>query len=477
MKKEGEERRIELLRKLVHVGSGFLALLLCVLSWKQALLLALGAFVFNLLVLPRIGGRSMHREHEKARGWAFGILVYPLSVGVLIVVFRDRLELAAAGWALMAFGDGMASVVGSLAGRHRLPWNPRKSWEGIAAFVVFGVGIGLPIAALVAAGQSRILGSAWPLAVGLVVAAVVTALAESVDSGVDDNIVVPLLGAGLAWIVADLGSSDALAVASHWRETLVRGGIAFVGCGLLAIVAVRSTTLTRSGAVAALLLGAIVAGAGGLLAFLCLVTFFALGVGATRIGRRIKEARGIAQARAGRRGVGNVLANGGVAGLLALVIWPLGNEDDKGMSIWFACLVAALSTAAFDTVSSEIGKAYGRRTFLPTTLRRVPPGTEGAVSLEGTLAGAVAAALVLLAPTTIAFPRVWLTDAPWLLTFAAGCVAAGFVGSTFESVVGALCHDRGHAIHNDFLNFANTAVGAATMALLWPLLTRTLGAE
>ena len=51
---------------------------------------------------------------------------------------------------------------------------------------------------------------------------------------------------------------------------------------------------------------------------------------------------------------------------------------------------------AADTASSEIGKAYGRRTFLITTLRPVPPGTEGAVSLEGTTAGAVAALLVAL---------------------------------------------------------------------------------
>ncbi len=55
---------------------------------------------------------------------------------------------------------------------------------------------------------------------------------------------------------------------------------------------------------------------------------------------------------------------------------------------------AAVATAAADTCSSEVGKAFGRRTFLITTLRPVPPGTEGAISVEGTLGGLLGAALV-----------------------------------------------------------------------------------
>src|SRR5690606_15455592 len=56
--------------------------------------------------------------------------------------------------------------------------------------------------------------------------------------------------------------------------------------------------------------------------------------------------------------------------------------------------VAAVIAGSSDTVSSEVGKAYGRRTWLVTSLRRVPPGTSGAVSSEGTAAGAAAALLL-----------------------------------------------------------------------------------
>ena len=53
--------------------------------------------------------------------------------------------------------------------------------------------------------------------------------------------------------------------------------------------------------------------------------------------------------------------------------------------------VAALTAGGSDTVASEIGKAFGRHTWMVHTSRAVPPGTPGAISLEGTAAGLVGA--------------------------------------------------------------------------------------
>jgi uncharacterized protein (TIGR00297 family) len=74
---------------------------------------------------------------------------------------------------------------------------------------------------------------------------------------------------------------------------------------------------------------------------------------------------------------------------------------------------ASFASKLADTTSSEIGKAYGRTTYLITTLQRVPRGTEGAVSLEGTAAGAAAAAG--LGGIAYALGQVlWLGDlGPW----------------------------------------------------------------
>ena len=121
-------------------------------------------------------------------------------------------------------------------------------------------------------------------------------------------------------------------------------------------------------------------------------------------------------------------------------------------------MVAALATAVFDTVSSEIGQVWGNHPFLITTLRSVPPGTEGAVSVEGTLAGMSAAAG--LAATAAALGL----NGSFGWTGVGIVVAAAFIGTTIESVLGALGSRRGSLlsdIDNEAMNFTNTFVGAA----------------
>ena len=114
----------------------------------------------------------------------------------------------------------------------------------------------------------------------------------------------------------------------------------------------------------------------------------------------------------------------------------------------------AFATAAADTASSEIGQLLGRRTYLVTTFRPVPRGTEGAVSLEGTLAG-IFASLVIAALGAALGLFSW-KGVPVV-------VFAAFVGTTFESVVGAALEKR-QLLDNEALNFLNTLVGALVAA-------------
>ena len=122
-----------------------------------------------------------------------------------------------------------------------------------------------------------------------------------------------------------------------------------------------------------------------------MVSFFVLGTLATKLGYRVKAARGIAQEKGGARGWRHALANGAVPALLALLAAAAHEPLHALLVLAYA---AAVATAAADTCSSEVGKAYGRRTFMITTLRPAAPGTEGAVSLEGTLGGLAGALAV-----------------------------------------------------------------------------------
>ena len=118
---------------------GGFAFLLRDLTWPQAAAMAAVAFLFNWQVLPaHRRARTSGAAPTTPRGTRSGIFLYPLAVLGLVLFFRNELWMAAAVWGVLALGDGMASIVGQAVGGPRLPWNPRKGWAGLFAFVVFG---------------------------------------------------------------------------------------------------------------------------------------------------------------------------------------------------------------------------------------------------------------------------------------------------------------------------------------------------
>jgi uncharacterized protein (TIGR00297 family) len=177
-----------------------------------------------------------------------------------------------------------------------------------------------------------------------------------------------------------------------------------------------------------------------------LITLFLLTFAATRFGRTRKEYRGLAEARAGRR-ASQVIANLGAAALCASF------DSYFSFITGFAC-IAALAEATADTMSSEIGQAIGGPAFLITNFRRVPPGTDGAISLVGTTTGVLGAAAIIY----IGFPSAaWFIKAPLL--------AASAAGLFFDSLLGATLERRGW-IGNDLVNFASTTLTAAIAVAL-----------
>jgi len=228
----------------------------------------------------------------------------------------------------------------------------------------------------------------------------------------------------------------------------------------VAIAPVR--LLTRAGLVHAWGLGTLVWGSLGWPGFAIVAFYFLAGSALTRLGMARKQAAGLAERRAGARGPENVWGSAltGAACALATLAAPAPQSAlfVLGYAASFSTKLAdSFSTKLADTTASEVGKAYGRRTFSPATLRPVPPGTEGAVSWEGTLAGAVASAVLALVA--------WATGA--IAAVGVGwCVAAALVATTLESAIGATLQQRWAWLTNEAVNVAHTAIGAAmAMAL------------
>src|SRR5512133_3135038 len=105
------------------MAMGLFALALRFFTWWEAAACALAAFLFNLFVLPRIGGRALYRPADLSRGYPLGILFYPLSVLLLVLAFPARPDIAAAAWGILAAGDAFAAAVGGASRGPRLPWN------------------------------------------------------------------------------------------------------------------------------------------------------------------------------------------------------------------------------------------------------------------------------------------------------------------------------------------------------------------
>jgi len=184
-----------------------------------------------------------------------------------------------------------------------------------------------------------------------------------------------------------------------------------------------------------------------------LIVLFLLTFAATRFGRSQKESLGVAEGRSGRR-ASQVIANLGAAGLLAVI----GTTGSHIAILALAACVAALAEATADTVSSEIGQALASSrphasllstTILITSGRTVPPGTNGGISLAGTVAGTLAAFFVIV------FSPFAYTYGPALCIF-----AGAFSGLIFDSILGATVERKGW-LNNDLVNFASTVFAAA----------------
>ena len=118
-----------------------------------------------------------------------------------------------------------------------------------------------------------------------------------------------------------------------------------------------------------------------------------------------------------------------------------------------------------DTFGSEIGKRWGRHTVLITTLRPVPPGSEGAISLEGTAASLVGSALMALLMLALGL----LSGAStWLLV-----TLVGLVATLLESLIGATAQQRWRWLSNELVNGIQTAIAALLAMALWVVLAGT----
>lgn len=221
------------------------------------------------------------------------------------------------------------------------------------------------------------------------------------------------------------------------------------------LVCITASVLTKKLTVTAALTGGVLA----LLIFFgvgwagiaLLGAFFTLGTLATSWQKGVKQGLSIAQEK-GRRNAGQVLANGGAAGLLGglAIVLP------QNASLHLFLIAAVFSSATADTISSELGSVYGRGFYDILTFKKGLRGADGVISIEGLLFGFAGSAIMALIHASA---EGWSERVTWILI-------AGTVGNLTDSYLGATL-ERKSVIKNDAVNFLNTVMAIVVALLLW----------
>ena len=202
-----------------------------------------------------------------------------------------------------------------------------------------------------------------------------------------------------------------------------------------------------------IIIGTLIYTFSGLPGLILLALFLILSLAATKICEVKKELPGIALGKGSIRGAKNALANCSLAAVFAFLSYATLYSN-----IFLLCLAASLAAAAGDTVSTEIGQSYGKKAFFIASRRAVPPGTEGAVSLEGTLAGFLASFFMAAGALFLG-----IIEGVTLLVI---CVLSSVMANLVESLIGSTVGRKG-LIDHDMMNFANTAAAATVASLLY----------
>lgn len=216
----------------------------------------------------------------------------------------------------------------------------------------------------------------------------------------------------------------------------------------------RTSLLTKKGWLHAGALGTILWGTLGWQGWLAVVIYLLLGTCVTKLGFAEKQLRGIAEGRGGMRGPENIWGSAATGALLAVLI----QFEIYSKEILLIGFAASFSAKLADTFGSEIGKRWGSKTFLITSLQPVNAGTDGGVSIEGTLAsvfGSLLMTLAMLKLSIISHGSVF-------------CIVAlsGFLATLLESFIGAFFQNKIPGLTNEVVNFLQTLLSAIIAILL-----------
>ncbi|CAJ36240.1 DUF92 domain-containing protein [Methanocella arvoryzae] len=441
--------KYELKRQSAYISLGLLALLFPFLPKG---LIVLGVFIVTLIIMymPRDSPvfKTLSSEKDRETGVLLGPLKFCFAIlllAILVMVLDFPVYVLSAVIGTVAFGEGVATIVTRLVkGDPAIFWSITLLVLGTAFAFLFGYWVivngGLPASINVNPVHFMF----FLAVIGTVTGALLYTIVD------EDDIAIPL-GAGMAmWLFSSLAYSampDPAEIALAVAVPLAIG-----------IVTYKLNAVDLSGALSGVLCGVLLIVFGGFEWFILLLAFLILGTIFTKYKYQYKRKVGAAESNQGSRGYKNVFGNCFVPLIFVVAYGVLGGTTYVpylgyiDQSIFLIGFLGAMATATADTLASEIGSTYRGQPIMITTLRRVPPGTDGGVSPLGEAASIFGA----LAIAVIAIPLGLRANSVGTMVFIT--VLTGFLGTNIDSLFGATLQRRG-LLSNAGVNFVATLFG------------------
>lgn len=209
-------------------------------------------------------------------------------------------------------------------------------------------------------------------------------------------------------------------------------------CIIIGLLTYLRGALDLRGSVFMVIMGLIIIFAAGFNWLVLILIFLVLGFVFTKYRHEYKKEIGVYE---GKRSAKNVISNG----IVPFVMAAFGNYNG-----FVGGFIGSVATATADTLASEVGVVQKPR--LLTTLEIVDPGTDGGISLIGTLAGIAGAGI-------IGFFAYILGIYPNLLVSMKISIIAGTAGCFIDSFLGAVLERRNY-LNNEHVNLLATLTGA-----------------
>lgn len=396
-------------RKFVHIVTGlFIAITPFIFETNHPILAI--AFIFipvNYYAIKHGMLKSIHTTIKPS----YGTVYYPIAFLMLTYFLWAHYKLVLViSFLILGLADALAAIVGERL-KKPLKFNfgsETKSLQG--SLTMFVASFTIVLLCLYYFGYIDSVSFSFKDCLWIAnITAVIAAVCESVSHRGSDNLTVPL---GAAFTLHYM-------ISHHPNNGDFTFGL--ILALFIAIVSYRLKFLDGGGSVATFLLGVVVFGVGGWKFTLPILAFFILSSLLSKLGKQQKQKISEKFQKSSRRDLGQVLANGGIAGLAVLLSNYFPGET------WYPVFVSSVAAATADTWGTEIGVFSKVKPRNILNFKKVPTGSSGGITILGT-AGALLGSMVIAGIAGIFVKNV---NVIMIITI------SGFVASIVDSLLGA----------------------------------------